>query len=312
MPTWSSTLDQAGITESRLRRDYTDQRRLVARFARAEYVAVRLLLPASLIPDVIAATAFMHHTDNLIDQGPLVERLASLVHWDRQVRAALDTGSAGEPVLRALLHAAERRPQLRAHAQDFLAGAPAEVQWEGFEDEDAFQHYVDAYSHPAFMVIACLIEPPSAQDAYAGACRTFIEASQRLDFLEDLAEDLSGGRLGIPQTALAQCGLSRAGLDQEPAPHRVRELVEHQVAWARPRFAASRHLIELVEPPNKPFMRALVSLQELRLRMVETAGPALLRKSPRTPVAGALRLLAGEYRSARINKKSRATQRPVE
>ncbi|MEU2158750.1 squalene/phytoene synthase family protein [Streptomyces sp. NPDC019396] len=312
MPTWSSTLDQAGITESLLRRDFTDQRRLVARFARAEYVAVRLLLSASLIPDVIAATAFMHHTDNLIDQGPLAERLAALAHWDRQVRAALDTGSAGEPVLRALLDAVQRRPQLRRYAQDFLAGAPAEVRWEGFEDEDAFQYYVDAYSHPAFMVVACLIEPPSAQDAYTSGCRMFIEASQRLDFLEDLAEDLSSGRLGIPQTALAQCGLSRAELEQEPAPNRVRELVEHQVAWVRPRFTASRHLIELVEPHNKPFIRALVSLQELRLRKVETAGPALLHTSPRTPVAGALRLLAGEYRSARVIKKSRSTQRPID
>ncbi|MFD5424392.1 phytoene/squalene synthase family protein [Streptomyces sp. NPDC127084] len=302
MPTWSSTLDQAGITQSLLRSDYTEQRRLVARFARAEYVAVRLLLPASLVPDVIAATAFMHHTDNLIDQGPLAERLASLVDWDQQVRATLDTGSADEPVLRALVHAVGRHPRLRGCAEDFLAGAPAEVRWEGFETEDDFQHYVDTYSHPAFMVIACLIGPSSEQDAYTSGCRVFIEASQRLDFLEDLAEDLRVGRLGIPRTALAERGLSRAELEQEPATDRVRELVQHQVALVRPRFAASRRLVELVEPHNRPFIRALVSLQELRLRKVERAGPALLRKPPSTPVAGALRLLAREYRSARIMK----------
>ncbi|WP_338674464.1 squalene/phytoene synthase family protein [Streptomyces sp. SCSIO 30461] len=302
MPTWSSTLDQAGVTQSLLRHDFTEQRRLVARFARAEYVAVRLLLPASAIPDVIAATAFMHHTDNLIDQGPPVERLAALVDWEQRVRAALDSGSTDEPVLRALVDTVGRRPGLRGYAKDFLAGAPAEVRWESFATEDAFQRYVDTYSHPAFMVIAGLIGPASGQDAYTSGCRTFIEASQRLDFLEDLADDLRDGRIGIPLTALAQYGLSRAGLEQEPAPDRVRALVEHQVALARPRFAESRHLMELVEPRNRPFMRTLVSLQELRLRLVEEAGPALLRKSPRIPVAGALRLLAREYRAARVMK----------
>lgn len=59
MPTWSRTLDEAGVSDPLLRRDYTEQRRLVARFARAEYMAVRLLLPAAVVPDVIAATAFM-------------------------------------------------------------------------------------------------------------------------------------------------------------------------------------------------------------------------------------------------------------
>ncbi|WP_127356326.1 hypothetical protein [Actinacidiphila soli] len=56
MATWQRTLDRAGITDPRLRDDYTRARRAVAAFERGPYVAVRLLLPDSVVPHVIAAT----------------------------------------------------------------------------------------------------------------------------------------------------------------------------------------------------------------------------------------------------------------
>ena len=214
MPTWSRTLDEAGVSDPLLRRDYTEQRRLVARFARAEYMAVRLLLPAAVVPDVIAATAFMHHSDNLIDQGPLDERLKALESWEIQVKDAFDSGSTDQSVLRALVHTAGRHAQLEGHVQAFLTGAPAEVHWEGFDTDDDFRRYVDAYSHPAFMLITCLLEPPAQADAYRTGCRTFIESSQRLDFLEDLADDLGTGRLGLSQESLAAFGITRAQLER--------------------------------------------------------------------------------------------------
>lgn len=225
MATWSHTLDQAGITDPLLRRDYTELRRMVARFARAEYVAVRLLLPTPLVPYIIAATAFMHDSDNRIDQGSLAQRLAALADWQRRVRAVLDSDSADEPVLRALIHTITRHPQLRRNVESYLAGAPSEAQWEGFATEADFQAYVDTYSHPAFMLIACLLAPPSPADAYSAGCRTFIEASQRLDFLEDIAEDLQIGRLGIPQDALAQHGVTRNDLHKGEVSGRVSELM---------------------------------------------------------------------------------------
>ncbi|WP_329536705.1 hypothetical protein OG568_49605 (plasmid) [Streptomyces sp. NBC_01450] len=40
------------------------------------------------------------------------------------------------------------------------------------------------------MVVAALLGPDGHQAAYRAACRTYIDASQRLDFVNDLAEDL--------------------------------------------------------------------------------------------------------------------------
>ncbi|MEU3920475.1 squalene/phytoene synthase family protein [Streptomyces sp. NPDC029004] len=299
MATWSRTLDQAGITDPLLRRDYSELRRLVTRFARAEYVAVRLLLPAPLVPHIIAATAFMHDSDNRIDQGPFEQRLAALADWERQVRAVLASDAADEPVLRALIHTITRHPQLRKNVESYLAGAPSEVQWEGFATEADFRHYVDTYSHPAFMLIACLLAPPPPADAYSAGCRTFIEASQRLDFLEDIAEDLQNGRLGIPEDALAQHGVTRNDLHRGEDCGRVSELMDQQLALIRPGLTASHRLVDLVEPQSRQLIRALVTLQEIRLRAVEKRGPALLRGPAEMPVAAAVRVLAREYRSAR-------------
>ncbi|MEU9124892.1 squalene/phytoene synthase family protein [Streptomyces sp. NPDC048506] len=323
MATWTSTLDRAGITDPALRHDYGEQRRLVARYARAEYTAVRLLLPAPLVPDVIAATAFMHLTDDRIDRGPVSERIAALAAWDQQVRAALDGGPADQPLLRTLRHTVARHPQLEGCVREFLAGAPSEVHCEGFATEADFQHYIDTYSLPGFMLIACLLAPSTPTADYVAGCRTFIEASQRLDFLDDIAEDLSDGRLGIPEDALARHGLTRSDLFDPNEPtgrgpaagpatpgvdSAFRDLVHHQAPLVRGGLAASHPLTELVAPPHRPLIRALLTLQEHRLRAVENKGPALLRGATRPPIAAALRILAREYRAARGQRE--AVQHP--
>lgn len=301
MATWSNTLTRAGITDPLLRHDYTEQRRLTARFNRGAYTAVRLLLPAPLIPDVIAATAFMHHSDNLIDQGPLNERLASLMHWDKQVREALGTGLAGHPVLRPLLDAVARHPQLREQITRYLAGAPEEVRWESFATESDFQRYIDAYSLPAFMLIACLLAPPSSAQKFQEGCRTFIEASQRLDFLEDITEDLSNGRIGIPEDVLEEHGVALRDFQEAPSDG-VRQLIRSQIARIQPSLEASYCLVDLVDPPNQPFVRALITLHELRVRAVARKGPGILRGSVRPSFASLLLLLAREYRTARRHR----------
>ncbi|MFD8542330.1 phytoene/squalene synthase family protein [Streptomyces sp. NPDC059649] len=304
MAGWPATLDRAGITDPSLRRDYTEQRRLVARFARAEYIAVRLLLPPSLVPDVLAATAFMHHTDDRIDQGPVAERVGALAAWDGQVRAALAGGPTDEPLLRALRHTITRHPQLESYVGEFLAGAGADVDWSGFATERDFQDYIDAYSLPAFMLLTCLLAPDTGTEAYVAGCRSFIEAMQRLDFLDDIAEDLSHGRLGIPQDTLARHGLTDRDLAEAGPAARTAfaALVPEQLALARTALTASYDLVERVAAPGRPLVRALLTLQELRARTVERKGAALLGGATRPPLAAALGVLAREYRAARSRR----------
>ncbi|GAA0617656.1 hypothetical protein GCM10010394_54850 [Streptomyces crystallinus] len=292
MTTWPRTLDRAGITTPALRDAYSAQRGLVARYARAEYTAVRLLLPAPLVPHVIAATAFMHHSDNLIDQGPLDQRLSALADWSTRTRAALAEESAHlDPLLAALRHTALTHPQLRPHIEAYLKGGELEARWTGFAAEDDFRAYVDTYALPAFMVIASLLTPPDEPEAFEAGCRAFILGSQRLDFLEDLAEDLRSGRLGVPEEALADCGLTRDALLARPDPALVRTLVRHQAALVRPDLTTAAQLEHLVRAPHRPFLRALVRLQSARLTAAEAHGPKLLESAPGAPLGRAASIL---------------------
>ncbi|MFJ8650070.1 squalene/phytoene synthase family protein [Streptomyces sp. NPDC093546] len=227
---WKRALDRAGVGEARLRRDYTEQRRAVRRYRPAEYAAARLLLPAGLLPHVVAAVAFMHETDDRIDRGADDERAGALAEWDGLVRKAFAEGVSGLPVLRCLTRTAERHPDVRGHVEDFLRGCAREAAWRTIADDEELERYVREYSLPGLMLTACLLAPaePPAREAFTAHCHVLIRAMQRLDFLEDLAEDVRAGRPGIPADAVARHGadLTRPGpelgrlVGRRPLPHK--------------------------------------------------------------------------------------------
>ncbi|WP_338933072.1 squalene/phytoene synthase family protein [Streptomyces netropsis] len=298
MHTWDRTLTAAGIGDPRLRADYTRQRDRVSAYRRHAYVAVRLLLPPALVPHVIAATAFMHHTDTLLDASPGGTRTEdSCIVWEKRVREGLATGNSGDPVLRPLLHTVSVHPRLRGHVEDFLAGAPVDRDFTGFSDEADYQRYVDAYSLPAFMLIACLLLSPDADaDLSHGLCRAYIDGSQRLDFVNDLAEDLRDGRLTLPDDALAHHGVSRADLEQGRESPEVRALIEALLAQARRDLLTSRRLPDLAPPAHRAFTRAVIALEVLTADAAAAKGTGVLRDAARPSVPAAVGVLVREYR----------------
>ncbi|MEU4212496.1 squalene/phytoene synthase family protein [Streptomyces sp. NPDC026206] len=297
MHRWDRTLTLAGIHDAQLRGDYTRQRDLVSAYRRHAYAAVRLLLPSPLVPHVIAATAFMHHTDTLLEASPAGGRAEdACAAWEKEVRDALATGRSGEPVLRPLLHTVSVHPSLRGHVQEFLAGAHMDRDFTGFAGEADYQRYVDAYSLPAFMLIACLLLEPDAEPAAVRRlCRAYIDGSQRLDFVNDLAEDLCEGRLTLPEEALKHHGVSRGDLAQGRDTPAVRALLTELLAQARRDLLASRRLPRLAPPAHRAFTRAVIALEVLTADAAMAKGAGLLRSSARPSLPTALGILVREF-----------------
>ncbi|MEY9965622.1 phytoene synthase [Streptacidiphilus sp. MAP12-16] len=303
MSTWSRALDAAGIDDPGLRADYGLQRSLVARYKREACVAALLLLPRPLVPHVMAATAFMHHTDTLLDSGPRAERLDAYQEWATEVREGLAGSAVGHPTIRALSHTARAYPQLRAHIDEFLAAAATDLDFAGFTTEKDYQSYIDGYSLPGLMVVACLLAPAGDQAGYREACRTFVDGSQRLDFVNDLAEDLQEGRLTVPKETLERHGVTRADLEHGHDTPATRALLQELLEQARHSLRTGRSLPELTPPANRPILRTLIALDELTARAATTKGAALLRGSarPSPPAVGSL--LLREYREARRHRR---------
>ncbi|APE25997.1 MULTISPECIES: squalene/phytoene synthase family protein [Streptomyces] len=286
---WKRALDRAGVREPRLRREYTAQRQAVRRFATAEYAAARLLLPAALVPHVVAAVAFMHDTDDRIDRGPVDERAAALTEWDGLVRKALAEGDSALPVLRCLVRTVECHPDVRTHVDAFLRGCEREVAWRTIADEEDLERYVEEYSLPALMLTACLLAPAdtAARAAFTDGCHRLIRGMQRIDFLEDLPEDLRAGRTGVPADAVA-----RHGADLTRPDAALGRLVQEQADRADVDLTAAASLPDVTAPSYGPFLRALIGVQRLRLDAVRHAGASLATRTsgPAAPAAAALLL----------------------
>ncbi|MGW4648646.1 phytoene/squalene synthase family protein [Kitasatospora sp. NPDC004289] len=299
MSGWTRALDAAGITDPGLREDYTRQRRQVTRYRREAALAAQLLLPAGLVPHVIAATAYMHRTDTLLDSGPPEGRRAAYARWEHEVERALATGATDQPELRPFLHTVEAHPALRTLVPEHLAGALADLDFPGFATEADYQAYLDAYALPAFLVVATLLGPDGDQGDYRAACRTYLDAAQRIDFVADLAEDLADGRLTLPQEVLERHGVTRPDLERAADLPAVRALITAQLDHADRTLAEGRAVIDLAPPSHRPMVRCMVGLDALTSRAARADLPALLRRPAGPPKGAALRLLAREYLRAR-------------
>ncbi|MGY0064959.1 squalene/phytoene synthase family protein [Streptomyces sp. LZ34] len=302
MGLWGRALDAAGISDPTLREDYARQRKLVARYRRSSYLAARLLLPRPLLPHLITATAFMHHTDTLLDSGPEAGRAAAYTQWEKEVREGLATGESDLPAIRPLLSTVSAHPHFRGRVEDFLDAAATELEFTGFATEADYQRYLDQYALPAFMLIAGLIAGEDPPAAYREACRTYIDGSQRLDFANDLSEDLADGRLNFVRSTLDAHGVTRADLENARDTTGTRSLLEHLLDQARQSLAASRHLVDLAPPEGRPLFRAVIEIEDITATAAAAKGPALLHAPARPPVPATARVLLRERRSIRRSR----------
>ncbi|EYT82163.1 hypothetical protein CF54_15025 [Streptomyces sp. Tu 6176] len=299
MSAWSRSLDTAGIREPGLRSDYGAQRELVARFRRSAYLAARTLLPRPLLPHVVAATAVMHHGDDLLDTGPEPLRAKAWEEFRRHVREALASGRSTDPMIRALMHTIGAHPRLRDVVEAYLSTADAELEFTGFADEADYQVYLDAYSMPAFLLVGILLAPEGDDGPYRTACRTLIDGTQRLDFVNDLAEDAREGRTGVPARTLERFSVTARDIAAGRASPGVGALVRHQIEAARADLLTARELPALTSSPYSALIVALIDIELLTADAALARGTGLLHGSAKPPVAGALRVLLGARRRAR-------------
>lgn len=102
------------------------------------------------------------------------------------------------------------------------------------------------------MLSMCLLAPDgtTAAAGFERACLALITAMQRLDFLEDLAQDAEEGRVGISNEVLARHGLTAKDLRPEAAGTvPVAELIAAQAGTAAVSLAAAQPIVGLAAAP---------------------------------------------------------------
>ncbi|MEV6580731.1 squalene/phytoene synthase family protein [Streptomyces sp. NPDC051582] len=301
MPSWRTTLTAAGITGPRLREDYTHVARRVLRREPAPYVTLRLLAAPPLVPWLTAGVAFMNLVDDVAETGTAQERSAGLAALTGQVETALATGDGPDPLIRAYAHAVATRGLPVHWVSRFLEGAAtAEAGFEGFDTEEDFQAYLDAYAWPGVLVFTGLQYRGGPDEEQAAGWRRFVDAAQRVDFLADLAGDLADGRLCLPRARLAEHSVTRADLERGRDTPAVRALLADETRRARKALDDTHGILGLVEPGLRPVIAAMTELMGHQLAAVERAGARALRKDVgyglAAPVRTLLRARAGRSR----------------
>ncbi|MEV0598737.1 squalene/phytoene synthase family protein [Streptomyces sp. NPDC050315] len=297
-------MDAAEVRGSEARADYVKVAQFMQRREPAGYAAVRLLTPAHFQPHVLAGYAFASFTDDLCDHGTVSERMRRFDAWARQIRAALDSGTARHPLLRAFLYTSSLRDLPRHWIESYLDGARIDLDFPGFATEADYQAYVDQLTWPFLMITTGLAQQGGGSPEFAQSCRLVADAGQRTDILTDLAEDLRDGRLYLPLDALAQHGVDRADLAAGRNVPGVRTLLSEAADKAHATLREASRLLDELPDEYGPLMRFVLDLHHQRLQTVVTMGPAVTRRPARDNPLTCLRLLARA-------RRPRGTGRPA-
>ncbi|AXG82146.1 squalene/phytoene synthase family protein [Streptomyces paludis] len=306
---WRRGLTLAGVAEPRLRESYTRQARQLARYAPAQYAAVRLLLPPETAVHVVAAVSFMHTCDEILDQdgrAPVEVRAARFAAYETRVRRALDSPRAPVGALAPLRHTTRAHPRLAGLVDDFLRAAPADLYFTGFAGEPEFAAYVEDYAVPGLMLMGGVLGgPDESPERLRESIRLVTKPIQRIDFLTDLHEDLLVGRLCLPRSDLLDCGVTPDDLRHGRATARVRALLARTAAKCWSELAAARPALAGIPPLYAPMVAAQLDVYAHLLHQAQARGPRLLQGGvrPRIPAAAAIllrhrRTVSGEIASS--------------
>jgi len=302
--TWRRSLEAAGVSQGGLRDDYLKAARFMRRREPAGYLAVRVMVPTAQQPHALAGYAFASFTDDVCDRGTVEERTRRYDAWDAQVRAALDSGRAGHPLLRAFLHTAADRELPRRWVDSYLDGARIDLDFPGFATEADYQRYVERLTWPFLMITSGLAHQGGGSAEFAAGCRLFADAAQRTDILTDLAEDLRGGRLYLPVEDLERYGVTREDLERGRDLPGVRALVAATAQTARGTLREAGVLLDHCPEEHRRLMRFVLDLHHQRLESVAARGAAVTRRPVRDRPVACLRLLT---RRAAVPRTGRPT-----
>jgi phytoene synthase len=250
---------------------YEHCRRVHAVHGRTFYLATHLL-PRERRRDVWALYAFARVADELAD-SPADPDPATLLAWRDQAMRAMRSGSrpdTGQPVLSAAWHsmrAVGLEPDLLAEFLDSMVMDLTISRYATWED---LRHYTRGSAAVIGELMAPLLGAKGPEALSRAAALG--EAFQLTNFIRDIGEDHSRGRVYLPQHDLARFGVSEAMLAEAVhtgVPSReVRSVVAFEVRRALALYALAKPGLRMVDPASQPCLQLAFTLYRRILHRV--------------------------------------------
>jgi phytoene synthase len=217
---------------------------------------------------VHALYGFARYTDDIVDEVTgvtVADRAARLDSWTDRFWAAMDSTAIDDPVLPAVWDTIER---FRLDRQDFIAffrSMAMDLTLRRYATyRDLLEYMAGSAAAIGTMMLPILAaasngEPGLSQAALAAArepARQLGIAFQLTNFIRDVREDLSRGRIYLPLQDLADHGVTPADLSAPVADDAFRSLIAFEVQRARQHYERARVGVLMLPASSQRCIRA--------------------------------------------------------
>jgi len=235
------------------------------------------LLPRALRRHVYAVYAFCRHVDDLGDEAP-GDRLRLLDDWQAELERCCHS-TPRHPIFVAL---GETIRCFAIPPEPFLKLIEANRMDQRMSRYPTFEellHYCDHSANPVGHLFLYLLGYADAERQ--GLADATCTALQLTNFWQDIAVDLSKGRVYIPQEDMARFGYPEEDLERGIVNDSFRALMAFEVGRTRELFARGLGLLDMVDGRLKVDLK-LFSLGGLAvLEAIERNGYDVFRRRPR-------------------------------
>ena len=253
--------------ENRVAFEYA--RRITAHYSKSFYLSAKML-PREQRWATYALYGFCRHCDNLIDtprQRTETEIVREIQRLTEELKVAYNTGESQHPIIRVFILVAKTYGIPIAYPLDLLNGVAMDVQqtrYKTFDELSLFCYRVAAVV--GLMMIYVLGYKNERAFRYA---KQLGIAMQLTNILRDVKEDKEMGRIYIPQTDLAQFGVTEQDILDEKMTPQLRALIKFQIERADQYYTEAIPGISLLKTESQYAIYAAARIYRGILRKIE-------------------------------------------
>lgn len=309
-----SELDAAGVRDKDLRQAYRECRRLNAQHGKTFFLATRLLTPAQR-PAVHALYGFARRADDVLDSfddrsvAARADELQSLA-TALFTRLVEKQHSGDDPVLDAVEDTARHYRIDWQLFDDFLASMRMDLTITDYPDRAALDRYMYGSAEVIGLQMLPVLGTVVPREEAAPYAAALGKAFQLTNFLRDIDEDLSRGRVYLPADELASHGVDREVLtwcqQNRRTDRRLRAALVEQHALTRRIYTQAERGIAMLHPHSRPCVGAALTLYSEILDRIEEIDFAVFAQRATVSTARRLQVAsAGLARAARARFRHR-------
>ena len=258
-------LKAASITDPELRNSYLECKRLNNLHGKTYFLATKLLPPAKR-PFVHALYGFARYADEIVDDLASTlsenEKADALKNWGNEVLANIKSGKSNDHIGAALVDTVNRFSIPISYFEAFLHSMTMDLTVTEYHTyEDLYEYVYGSAAVIGLQMVPILgtISKQSMTEANIAA-EKLGTAFQLANFIRDIGEDLTRGRVYLPVTELQSHGVTREMLEARIVTPQIKNALKEQIQRVRRLQAEAKVGINLLSAESRACIEAASEL----------------------------------------------------